>query len=59
MVSFLPVLRADVGDGFAAGWLASLLAERGDLEGLGVRVDVGDGAAAGRMAEFLIKLGRG
>ena len=39
--------RADAGDGYAAGRLAGLLAERGDLDGLRARADAGDRYAAG------------
>ncbi len=45
------------GDGYAAGRLADLLAERGDLDGLRARADAGDGYAAGRLADLLA--GRG
>ena len=48
--------RADAGDGDAAGRLAGLLAERGDLDGLRARADAGDRYAAGRLAELLANL---
>jgi TIR domain len=41
---------ADVGDGYAARWLADLLAHRGDVDGLRARADAGDGVAARRLA---------
>jgi hypothetical protein len=51
--------RADAGDGAAAGRLAGLLKERGDLDGLRARADAGDGAAARRLAGLLTQQGRG
>ena len=54
---------ADAGDGYAAGRLAALLYERGDVNGvtriLRARTDAGDESPAGRMADLLIKQGRG
>jgi hypothetical protein len=41
----------------AAGQLADLLAERGDLDGLRARADAGDGDAAGRLADLLAERG--
>ena len=49
--------RADAGDRYAAGRLAGLLAERGDLDGLRARADAGDGDAAGRLAGLLAERG--
>ena len=49
--------RADAGDGDAAGRLAELLAERGDLDGLRARADAGDGDAASRLAGLLAERG--
>ncbi len=48
---------ADAGDGYAAGLLAGLLAERGDLDGLRGRADAGDEYAAWRLAELLAERG--
>ena len=42
---------------FAAGRLAELLAERGDLDELRTRADAGDVFAAGRLAELLAERG--
>ena len=55
----IPLYRhaADAGDGFAAGWLAWLLAKAGDLDGLQARADAGDRLAAGRLAELLAEAG--
>ena len=59
----IPLYRhaADAGDGDAAGRLAELLAERGDLDGaeqiLRARADAGDGDAAWRLAELLAERG--
>lgn len=54
--------RADAGDWHAAGRLADLLAERGDLDQAGqilrARADAGRGDAD-RLAELLIRQGRG
>jgi hypothetical protein len=50
--------KAAAGNEQAAGRLADLLAERGDLDGLRARADAGDGDA-GRLADLLIKQGRG
>jgi hypothetical protein len=55
--------RADVGDGYAAGRLAGLLAERGDLDGatqiLRAQANAGDRSAAWQLRELLIHHGRG
>ena len=48
---------ADVGGLFDAFWLAELLAERGDLDGLRTRADAGDDVAAERLAELLAEHG--
>jgi len=55
----IPLYRnaADAGDGFAAQWLADLLARRGDLDGLRARADAGDGYAAGELADLLARRG--
>src|SRR5205814_1942830 len=55
----IPLYRhaADVGDGYAAGQLAGLLAERGDHDGLRARADAGDGKAAYRLAGLLAERG--
>ena len=58
----IPLYRhaADAGDGDAAGRLAELLAERGDLDGpssLRARADAGDRYAAWRLAELLAERG--
>ena len=55
----IPLYRraADAGDGDAAGRLAGLLAERGDLDELRARADAGDGDAAGRLAMLLADRG--
>ena len=56
----IPLYRhaADAGDEDAAGRLAELLAERGDLDGeLRARADAGDGHAAWRLAELLAERG--
>jgi hypothetical protein len=46
-------------DRAAAVWLAGLLAERGDLDGLRARADTGDEDVGERLADLLIKQGRG
>ncbi len=48
---------ADLGDGPAAGRLADLLAERGDLDELRARADAGDRPAEVRLARLLAKRG--
>jgi hypothetical protein len=57
----IPLYRhaADAGDSHAAGRLAGLLAERGDLDELRARADTGDEYAAGQLAGVLVKLGGG
>jgi hypothetical protein len=53
--------RAAAGDRQAAGRLANLLTERGDLDGPRARAATGDGDGdgdAGRLADLLIKQGR-
>ena len=55
----IPLYRhaADAGDGHAAGRLADLLAERGDLDELRARADAGDEDAAWRLADLLAERG--
>jgi hypothetical protein len=55
----IPLYRhaADAGDEHAAGRLAELLAEAGDLDGLRARADAGDEHAARRLAELLAEAG--
>jgi hypothetical protein len=50
---------ADAGDDHAAGRLARLLADRGDLDGLRALAAAGDADAAGRLAVVLIREGWG
>ena len=45
------------GDRYAASWLADLLAEDGDLDGLRTRADTGDQYAALRLADLLAERG--
>ena len=49
--------QADAGNEYAAGYLAGLLAERGDLNELYARADAGDEDAAWRLAELLADAG--
>ena len=55
----IAVLRdhADTGDTFAAGRLADLLLEQGDIKGLRERADAGDKYASGRLADVLVEQG--
>ena len=55
----IPLYRraADAGDADAAGRLADLLEESGDLDGLRARAEVGDADAAERLADLLEERG--
>jgi hypothetical protein len=41
----------------APWWLAKLLADRGDLDGLRARADAGDGPATSQLARLLVERG--
>ena len=55
----IPLYRhaADAGDEVAAGWLAELLAQRHDLDGLRALADARGGYAAWRLADLLAQRG--
>jgi thioredoxin-like negative regulator of GroEL len=50
-------IRADAGDGLAAGRLARLLAEQGNVDELRARADAGSGSAAEHIADLLAEQG--